>query len=65
MTKGEVMIGGFTPLVVLGLLILVLGMYLPPQLETLLNGATQIALAGQPAVASADGLISFVKTLMP
>jgi hydrogenase-4 component F len=65
MTQGEVMIGGFTPLVVLGLLILVLGMYLPPQLETLLNGATSIALAGQSAVSNVDGLMSFVRMLVP
>jgi hypothetical protein len=42
-----------------------LGVYLPPQLETLLDGATKIALAGQPAVASAEGLISFVKMILP
>lgn len=63
--KGEVKIWGFAPLVVLGLLIFVLGVYLPPQLETLLNQATNIALAGQSTVANADGLVNFVKMLVP
>lgn len=65
MEKGEVKIWGFVPLAVLGLLIVVLGVYLPPQLDTLLNQATNIALAGQPAVANPDGLINFVKLLVP
>ncbi len=65
MVKGEVKIWGFAPLVVLGLLIFMLGVYLPPQLETLLNQATKIALAGQSTVANADGLVNFVKMLVP
>jgi hydrogenase-4 component F len=65
MTKGEVRIWGFVPLMVLGLLVLALGVYLPPQLETLLDGATKIALAGQPAVADADKLIGFVRMMWP
>ena len=64
-TKGETRVWGFAPLGVLGLLILLLGVYLPPQLETLLDGATKIALAGQPAVASAEGLINLVRLMMP
>jgi hydrogenase-4 component F len=63
--KGEVKIWGFAPLVVLGLLIFLLGVYLPPQLETLLNQATNIALAGQSTVANAEGLVNFVKMLVP
>jgi hydrogenase-4 component F len=65
MNRGEVKIWGFGPLAALGLLIFLLGVYLPPQLETLLNQATTIALAGQSTVANADGLINFVKLLVP
>jgi hypothetical protein len=65
MNKGEVKIWGLVPLAALGLLIFLLGVYLPPQLDTLLNQATNIALAGQSAVANPDGLINFVKLLAP
>jgi hydrogenase-4 component F len=65
MEKGEVKIWGFAPLAVLGLLVVILGIYLPPQLDTLLSQATNIALAGQPAVANPDGLINFVRLLVP
>jgi hydrogenase-4 component F len=65
MSKGETLIWGFAPLAVLALLILQLGLYLPPQLQTLLDGATRIALAGQPTVAGVDGLMSFVRMMLP
>jgi hydrogenase-4 component F len=65
MNKGEVNIWGLVPLAVLGLLIFVLGVYLPSQLDTLLNQATNIALAGRSAVANPDGLMNFVKFLVP
>jgi hydrogenase-4 component F len=65
MIKGEVKIWGLVPLAVLALLIFLLGIYLPPQLDTLLNQATNIALAGQSAVANPDGLMNFVKLLVP
>ena len=65
MDKGEVKIWGLAPLAVLGLLVVLLGIFIPPQLETLLNQATDIALAGQPAVANADGLINFTRMLVP
>ena len=63
--RGEAKAWGFAPLAVLGLLILVLGIYLPPQLQSLLNQATNIALAGQPSIASIDGLIGFVRMILP
>ncbi|MFZ5911407.1 MAG: hydrogenase 4 subunit F [Chloroflexota bacterium] len=65
MEKGEVKAWGFLPLAVLGLLVLLLGVYLPPQMETLLNEATNIALAGQPAIANPDGLLNFMSMLVP
>jgi hydrogenase-4 component F len=65
MKVGEARIWSFVPLAVLGLLIFLLGVYLPPQLETLLNEATNIALAGQPGVTNSDGLISFVRMMVP
>lgn len=65
MQKGEARIWVFAPLAVLGVLILVLGVYLPPQLETLLNQATDIALAGQLPAAGADGLINMARMLAP
>jgi hypothetical protein len=65
MASGEAKIWGFVPLAALGLLIFVLGVYLPPQLEMLLNDATNIALAGESSVASADGLINFVRMMAP
>ena len=64
-SRGETKVWGFAPLAVLGLFILVLGIYLPPQLQSLLNQATGIALAGQPPIASADGLIGFVRMWIP
>ena len=63
--KGDGKLWSFVPLMVLGLLVLVLGIYLPPQLQTLLDGATKIALAGQPTAASGDGLIGFVRMILP
>jgi len=65
MDKGEVKAWGLAPLAVLGLLIFLLGVYIPPQLDTLLNQATDIALAGQAAIANPDGLINFTKIFIP
>jgi hydrogenase-4 component F len=65
MEKGEVKAWGLLPLAALGLLVLLLGVYLPPQMETLLNEATNIALAGQPAIANPDGLLNFMSMLVP
>lgn len=65
MPSGEIKVWGFVPLAALGLLVFLLGVYLPPQLETLLNQATNIALAGESSVASADGLINFVRIMAP
>lgn len=64
MDKGEVMIWGFAPLAALGLLIVALGVYLPPQLNILLNQATTIALAGQSTLAGVD-VMNIVKLLAP
>ncbi|OQY83422.1 MAG: hydrogenase, partial [Anaerolineae bacterium UTCFX3] len=64
MDKGEVRIWGFAPLAALGLLIVALGVYLPPQLNILLNQATTIALAGQSTTAGAD-VMNIVKLLAP
>lgn len=65
MEKGEVKVWGFVPLLVLGLLILLLGLYLPPQMEILLDEATNIALAGQPAAVNPDGLANFISMFVP
>ena len=65
MTRGETGKWSFLPLVSLAALVLVLGVYLPPHLETLLDGATKIALAGQPGGAGAEGLISLMRMLAP
>lgn len=64
MDKGEVRIWGFAPLAALGLLIVALGVYLPPQLNILLNQATTIALAGQSTLAGVD-VMNIVKLLAP
>lgn len=64
-SKGETRIWSFAPLAVLALLILQLGVYLPPQLQTLLDGATKIALAGQPTATSVNGLMSFMRMILP
>jgi hydrogenase-4 component F len=65
MEKGEVKAWGLVPLAALGLLILLLGVFIPPQLDTLLNQAANIALTGQPALANPDGLINFTQILFP
>jgi hydrogenase-4 component F len=65
MASGEAKVWGFVPLAALGLLVFLLGVYLPPQLETLLNAATNIALAGQPIAVDAHGLINFVRMMAP
>lgn len=64
MDRGEVKAWGLVPLAVLGLLIVVLGIYLPPQLDALLNQAANIALAGQSAVVNVD-VINLVRPLAP
>ena len=64
-TRGETRLWVFAPLAVLGALILVLGVYLPPQLETLLNRATDIALAGQSVTTNAGELINMARSLIP
>jgi hydrogenase-4 component F len=65
MTRGEARIGALAPLAILAVLVLLLGVYLPPQLETLLNQATDIALAGQAPVVSANGVINLARMLIP
>jgi hypothetical protein len=65
MTRGEARIWALAPLAILAVLVLVLGVYLPPQLETLLNQATDIALAGQAPVVSANGVINLARMLIP
>ena len=47
--KGDVNILALAPLAILLVIILVLGIYIPPQLITLLNGATGVAMTGDPA----------------
>jgi hydrogenase-4 component F len=53
-TKGEVKAAMLAPMVILVVLILGLGLYLPGPMNTLLNQATQIAMTGQP-VAQVQG----------
>ena len=65
MTRGEARIWALAPLAILAVLVLVLGVYLPPQLETLLNQATEIALAGQAPVVSTNGVINLARMLIP
>jgi hydrogenase-4 component F len=57
MTKGEVRATTFAPVVVLLILILILGVYLPPQVVTLLKQATGIAML-DPEIALVSGLPS-------
>jgi hydrogenase-4 component F len=48
-SKGDVNTFTLAPLAILLVIILLLGIYLPPQLVTLLNGATGVAMTGDPA----------------
>jgi hydrogenase-4 component F len=64
MTRGEVKTWGLVPLAVLGFFIFLLGVYIPPQLDTLLNEATKIIMAGQSVFANPDGLINLTKILI-
>jgi len=54
-SKGEIKATTLAPLAILVILILALGLYLPPQISILLNQATSITMSGQ-AVAKAPGL---------
>ena len=49
MVKGEFNWLTLIPVAILVVMIIVLGLYLPPQLETLLNGATEVTMTGHPA----------------
>jgi len=51
MVKGEISVATFAPVIVLLMLVLILGVYLPPQVMTLLNQATGIAMSGSAVVA--------------
>jgi hydrogenase-4 component F len=55
-TKGEIRISMLVPIAVLLILILALGLYLPPQYASLLNQATQVALSNQ-SVADFPGVL--------
>jgi hydrogenase-4 component F len=48
--KGDVNFLILTPAVILMTLILVIGLYIPPQLSTLLNEATKIVMSAHPAI---------------
>jgi len=65
MARGEVKGWGILPLAVLGGFILMLGVFLPPQFNTLLNEAANIIQAGKPAVFDPDALINLTKILIP
>ena len=65
MVRGDVKPWGLIPLAILGVFIFLLGVYIPPQLDTLLNQATNIIMAGQSAIVNSDGLINFTKMLVP
>jgi hydrogenase-4 component F len=65
MVRGDVKPWGLIPLAILGVFIFLLGVYIPPQLDTLLNQATNIIMAGQSAIVNSDGLINFTKMLIP
>ena len=62
--RGEVKASMLAPIVVLVILILTLGLYLPPQYSALLNQATQIAGANL-QVASAPGGLFVDGTALP
>jgi len=61
MKTGEIKTTMLIPLIVLMVLILVLGLYIPPQIITLLNQATAITLTGSP-IADTSSLISMQNT---
>jgi hydrogenase-4 component F len=63
-SKGEIQVSMLVPVAILMVLILVLGLYLPPQYTTLLNQATQITLAGQ-SVAGGQGILATNDPLLP
>ena len=65
MARGEVKGWGILPLAVLGGFILLLGVYLPPQFNTLLNEAANIIQAGKPTVLNPDALINLAKIFIP
>lgn len=48
--KGDVSYLTLAPIVILMVLILFMGLYLPPSLSTLLNGASNVAMTGQPSL---------------
>jgi len=54
MVKGEFNWLTLAPVAVLLVLILILGVYMPPQLAALLQGATGVALTGNPAIQSSS-----------
>jgi hydrogenase-4 component F len=53
--RGEVRVSTLAPVAVLMILVLVLGLYVPPQMGELLNGATELVTVGRP-VAGFPGL---------
>lgn len=65
MARGEIKGWGILPLALLGVFILLLGVYLPPQFDTLLNEAANIIQAGKPTVVDPDALINLTKFLIP
>ena len=67
-TKGETGFTTLTPIVILMVLILVLGVTMPTSLNTLLNGATQVVNEGMPLAQSTGAVLTanpFFSSLAP
>lgn len=56
-TVGDVSFMTQAPIFLFLALVIVLGLYMPPQVAILLNGAADIAMSGQPPVQAASGLL--------
>jgi hydrogenase-4 component F len=57
LVRGDVSLLTQAPILLFLILAIVLGLYLPPQISTLLNGAANIALVGQPQAQAAGALL--------
>jgi hydrogenase-4 component F len=64
-TRGELKPFILAPVAILMLLIVILGLYLPPQIHVLLNQATQVALIGEPVVEALTPLVERGGAFLP
>ncbi|MCZ7554301.1 MAG: hydrogenase [Anaerolineae bacterium UTCFX2] len=64
-TKGDVRISMLAPIAVLVILVLALGLYLPPQISMLLNQAALISIHGNAAADASISLLNFSNSELP